>query len=272
MLHVTGLCEGIHRWPVKSPHKGPVTRKMFPFDDVIMSNRIKPYRIELIWENIKICLQFFKSEMAQIIEISPHVGQRPTYLSLKTCVYLNFLALIMVTEIELQKGWICTSVCCTSACYIKNFYWINFNDLRILFYVCNLTTGFAASYDIAKDMDKINRHQLTMTWWRHQVETFSALLVLCEDNSPVTREFPTKARDAVLRCFLWAALWIDGWVNNHEGGDLRRHHAHYDVMVMMYIYCKTWCYSSNKQIPRAFEISGFSKLPNNFNGIYCPVD
>ena len=27
---------GIHRWPVNSPNKGPVTRKMFPFDDVIM--------------------------------------------------------------------------------------------------------------------------------------------------------------------------------------------------------------------------------------------
>ena len=27
---------GIHRWPGNSPHKGPVTRKMFPFDDVIM--------------------------------------------------------------------------------------------------------------------------------------------------------------------------------------------------------------------------------------------
>ena len=27
---------GIHRRPVKSPHKCPVTRKMFPFDDVIM--------------------------------------------------------------------------------------------------------------------------------------------------------------------------------------------------------------------------------------------
>ena len=27
---------GIHRWPVNSLHKGPVTRKMFPFDDVIM--------------------------------------------------------------------------------------------------------------------------------------------------------------------------------------------------------------------------------------------
>ena len=27
---------GIHRSPVNSPQKGPVTRKMFPFDDVIM--------------------------------------------------------------------------------------------------------------------------------------------------------------------------------------------------------------------------------------------
>ena len=27
---------GIHRWPVDPPHKGPVTRKMIPFDDVIM--------------------------------------------------------------------------------------------------------------------------------------------------------------------------------------------------------------------------------------------
>ena len=31
---------GIHRGPVNSPHKGPVTRKMFPFDDVIMKHII----------------------------------------------------------------------------------------------------------------------------------------------------------------------------------------------------------------------------------------
>ena len=31
---------GIHRWPVNSPHKGPVTPKMFPFDDVIMVDKI----------------------------------------------------------------------------------------------------------------------------------------------------------------------------------------------------------------------------------------
>ena len=31
---------GIHRWPVNSPYKGPVRRKMFPFDDVIMSHAL----------------------------------------------------------------------------------------------------------------------------------------------------------------------------------------------------------------------------------------
>ena len=29
---------GIHRIPVNSPHKGPVTRKMFPFDDVVIAS------------------------------------------------------------------------------------------------------------------------------------------------------------------------------------------------------------------------------------------
>ena len=35
-LCVTGLCVGNSPGPVNSPHKGPVRRKMFSFDDVIM--------------------------------------------------------------------------------------------------------------------------------------------------------------------------------------------------------------------------------------------
>ena len=34
-LRVTGHCVGNSPVPVNSPHKGPVTRKMFPFDDVV---------------------------------------------------------------------------------------------------------------------------------------------------------------------------------------------------------------------------------------------
>ena len=40
---------GIYRGPVNSPHKWPVTRKMFPFDDVIMTVFI----IKRIWAQIK---------------------------------------------------------------------------------------------------------------------------------------------------------------------------------------------------------------------------
>ena len=35
---------GIHRGPANSPHKWPVTRKMFPFDDVIMSSNLLSLR------------------------------------------------------------------------------------------------------------------------------------------------------------------------------------------------------------------------------------
>ena len=31
-----------------------------------------------------------------------------------------------------------------------------------------------------------------MTWWRHQMETFSALMALCAGNSLVTGEFPAQ--------------------------------------------------------------------------------
>ena len=34
---------GIHRWPVDSPHTGPVTRKIFSFDDVFMVYQMASY-------------------------------------------------------------------------------------------------------------------------------------------------------------------------------------------------------------------------------------
>ena len=76
----------------------------------------------------------------------------------------------------------------------------------------------------------------TITWWRHQMETFSALLTLCAGNSPFYRRIPlTKASDAELWFFFMFSLiyvWTNSWVNNRDTGDLRCHRAHYDVIVM----------------------------------------
>ena len=43
------------------------------------------------------------------------------------------------------------------------------------------------------------------SWRCHQMETFSALLALCEGNPPVTCGFPDKASETEVRCFLWSA-------------------------------------------------------------------
>ena len=111
---------GIHRWPVNSPHKGPVTRKMFPFDYVII------------------------------------IGE-----------------------------------------------------------------------------------SLRESWWRHQMETFSALLAICARNSPVPGEFPAQRPVTRSFDFSFICVWINDWLNDREAGDLRRNRAHYDVMVMMTkLYCE----------------------------------
>ena len=71
-----------------------------------------------------------------------------------------------------------------------------------------------------------------ISWWHHKMETFSALLAICVGNSPVTGEFPTQR--PVRRSFdvSFDLHLKKGWVNNREAGDLRCHHAHYDITVM----------------------------------------
>ena len=52
-LRVTGLCEGNSPGPVNSPHKGPVARKIVPFDDVIMWIAPKgTLYTDFVWETL----------------------------------------------------------------------------------------------------------------------------------------------------------------------------------------------------------------------------
>ena len=80
---------------------------------------------------------------------------------------------------------------------------------------------FLVSTQGLKDMLKIS---ILDTWWRHQMETFSALL------SPVNSPHKGQWRGALM--FSLICVWINVWINNRKAGDLRRYHAHYDVIVM----------------------------------------
>ena len=69
------------------------------------------------------------------------------------------------------------------------------------------------------------------------METFSVLLAICTRNSQVTGDFPaqrpvTPSFDVFFDLLICA--WINGWVNNREAGDLRRHRSQCDVTVMQH--------------------------------------
>ena len=51
-------------------------------------------------------------------------------------------------------------------------------------------------------------------------------------RSPVKSQHKGQWRGALM--FSLICVWINGWVNNREAGDLRCNRAHYDVIVMLY--------------------------------------
>ena len=53
---------GIHRWTVNSPHKWSITRKMFPFVEVIIVN----YRPAAIWINVLLIHIMFSDSIGSI--------------------------------------------------------------------------------------------------------------------------------------------------------------------------------------------------------------
>ena len=79
---------GIHRWPVNSPHKWPETRKMFPFDGVIMDL--------LCWQMFKPVIRhgtdskldyIFKALIANILR--PRLNGRHSADDIFECISMN---------------------------------------------------------------------------------------------------------------------------------------------------------------------------------------
>ena len=52
-------------------------------------------------------------------------------------------------------------------------------------------------------------------WWRHQLEIFSALLVLCVVNSPVTGELPSQRPVIADEGHYIYPITLSAWISNH---------------------------------------------------------
>ena len=95
---------GIHRWPVNSTHKGPVTRKMFPFNDIIMLLIVRQWlNQEIHKKKFSVCYLFslvYPKASNDLYLMQIHLSGRRIY-HLKHIVF-------HVTQITLWKnkhGW-----------------------------------------------------------------------------------------------------------------------------------------------------------------------
>ena len=103
--------------------------------------------------------------------------------------------------------WICVNVSIwRMPCIVSATLWSAFGgntgwmkkDISDLFYRCDISKAF-------------------FPWWRHQMETFSALLAICAGNSPVPGEFPTQR--PVTRSFdVYFDLRPNKWLSKQSWG------------------------------------------------------
>ena len=75
---------------------------------------------------------------------------------------------------------------------------------------------------------KSDTHQDVIKW-KHFPRYWSFVRGI--HRSPVNSPHKGQWRGALM--FSLICAWINGWVNNREASDLRRHRAHYDVIVMI---------------------------------------
>ena len=90
------------------------------------------------------------------------------------------------------------------------------NKAQTIHHVCNTQRWQSAlmNYCCCRDLFKLNAQG---AWWRHQMETFSALLDLCAGNSPVPGEFP--AQRPVTQSFdVFCELRLDKQLNKQSWG------------------------------------------------------
>ena len=67
------------------------------------------------------------------------------------------------------------------------------------------------------DKDSSAYSESFKAWWRHQMETYSALLAICAGNSPVPGEFPAQ-RQVTLSFDVFFDLHLNKWLRKQSWG------------------------------------------------------
>ena len=71
---------------------------------------------------------------------------------------------------------------------------------------------------------------MALPWWRQAI-----IWVNDGKRTDAHMRHPAPHKGQWREAFMFSLIydWINGWVNNVEAGDFRRHRAHYDVTVIV---------------------------------------
>ena len=149
--------EGIHRWLVHSPHKWSVMQSFGGFF-VVCLNKLLNKRLAGV------------------------LTHRDTHVTSLQCVLLS---------VKCSMIQACTGDALAMGIRHGGSYWC--------YYPSTLSWSKVTEIDwevfgwiYCTRMREYHLVTPVMTWWRHEMETFSALLAICAGNSPVTGEFHTQ--------------------------------------------------------------------------------
>ena len=158
----------IHRWPVNSPHKGPVTRKMFPFDDVIM--------------HFSLLLDWLDATRAMIV--------------------LGLICLILAMFICILS--LCTSE--SSRLFYIIQIGLLFASGKYVHVVCCVPSPLQWRRNMHDEVSNHQPYDCLLNrLFRRRSKKTSKLRVngLCEGNSPVTGEFPAQRASNAENVSIW---------------------------------------------------------------------
>ena len=206
---------GIHRGPVNSPHKGLVTWKMFPFDDVIMFRSTSSAKPKLpkqckIMTTERYLLFFYSFNMMMVLGAMTPMWRHchailPLSPTHETSIELWHSVLLLSSSQGHRKS--------TKISFNKDWYQIG---MRV---ATDFSIKMLHTWPVWHDDDMK---------WKHFPRYWPFVRGI--HRSPVNSSHKGQWRGALM--FSLICVWINGWVNNRKAGDLRRYRVHYDVTVM----------------------------------------
>ena len=134
---------GIHRGPVNSSHKGPVTRKMFPFDDVIMITPclvIPPINGVRKFQPDSQCNSFYVVRMSELIKAT---DIWPVVIAANVVMIERAIVGISSTKTFAEPNSFCVSnqwTCLLDRQYLESV------NIRVQAYICFVSILVSATH------------------------------------------------------------------------------------------------------------------------------